>query len=161
MCTWLFSDLSSFKNKRKRKKRKRNEKNVVDLVFLYLNVNQKPRILALITDSDIPYVRCITLHIKKVSIYEKLLAKIFHFRCDFQQKKNWQLKNLRKIKSILPITSALLTPKKKASLDIVDHLNSIKSQTIRVEAGNCIILNVFGRKCNNFLNFFHLGAYRF
>ena len=51
--------------------------------------------------------------------------------------------------------------KKKASLDIVDHLNSIKSQTIRVEAGNCIILNVFGRKCNNFLNFFHLGAYRF
>ena len=45
--------------------------------------------------------------------------------------------------------------KKKASLDIVDHLNSIKSQTIRVEAGNCIILkNVFGRKCNNFLNFF-------
>ena len=70
------------------------------------------------------------------------------------RKKNWQLKNLRKIKSILPITSALLTPKKKASLDIVDHLNSIKSQTIRVEAGNCIILNVFGRKCNNFLNFF-------
>ena len=50
----------TFKNKRKRKKRKRNEKNVVDLVFLYLNVNQNPRILALITDSDIPYVRCIT-----------------------------------------------------------------------------------------------------
>ena len=42
-----------------RKKRKINEKNV-DLVFLYLNVNQKPRILALITDGDIPYVRCIT-----------------------------------------------------------------------------------------------------
>ena len=113
---YFLTCLFSKKKKVKEKKKKNKWKNEVDLVFLYLTVNQNPRILALITDSDIPYVRCITWHIKKVSIYEKLLAKIFHFRCDFQQKKNWQLKNLRKIKSILPITSALLTPKKKLHL---------------------------------------------
>ena len=57
---YFLTRLLSKKKKVKEKKRKINEKNVVDLVFLYLNVNQKPRILALITDSDIPYVRCIT-----------------------------------------------------------------------------------------------------